>query len=359
MNTLWITLIVVVVLAWLAKSQDLQFEGGITTQRIHHSNKTKFFFILIVLVLIFVAGCRYYVGSDFRAYYHDYVTYINELPEALRTFNEPVIRLIYKIVTLIWRDGWACILSVAAITLILELRFVYINTDDILLASILFMFIMFSSCFNAVRQSLAVAVFCCGFPFLRERRFKPYLLVCIIAFLCHRSALVLLPIYFVVHRKLRLLNLLLVLAGVILLFQSYELLFSAVGLVSGEDVNLNDSYWTNSVNVLSTITAVVPFFAFILILNDHEKTEEETFYLNLLLIHAVISVVTMNSTAIARTRMYSAPFLVIAIPELLKKTNIKYRRVIAYVIVILYGIVWWYTSKDIVWSWMWQRGHAV
>lgn len=359
MNTLWITLIVVVVLAWLAKSQDLQFEGGITTQRIHHSNKTKFFFILIVLILIFVAGCRYYVGSDFRAYYKGYETLINELPEALRTFNEPGLKLLYKLAVSIWHDGWACILFAAALTLILELRFVYINTDDVLLASILFVFILFSSSFNAVRQDLAVAVFCCGFPSLRERRFKSFLIICILAFLCHRSAIVMLPIYFLTHRRFKFFGLLSIAIGLFILFQSYEILFNAVGLLSGEEVNLNDSYWTNSVNALSTIVAVIPYFVFLLLLNGHDKSEEENFYLNLLFIHAIVSLVTMNSTAIARMRMYTAPFLVIAIPELLKKVNPKYRRIITYAIVIIYGFIWWYTSKDIVWYWMWQRGHAV
>ena len=359
MNTLWITLIVVFFLASFAKAQDFQFENGLTVHRVRHDNRTRLLFCIIVIVFVFVAGCRYYVGSDFGAYYHDYRKYIGEIPQSIRNLNEPVIRIIYRIATYVWDDGWACIFSVAAVTLILELRFIYINTTDIQLASILFVFIMFSGCFNAVRQALALAVVCCGFPYIRERRFKPFLVTFFIAFLCHRSAIIIILVYFFAHRKLNLASMLLTVVGLVIVLWSYGTVFNYVGFLTGEEIDLNNSYWANSVNVVSTIVAVVPFFAFWLLLNDHEKNEDEIFYLNLLFIHASISIITMNSTALARLKMYTESFQIIAYPELLKKMNPKYRRIITYAIIVLYGFIWWYSSKDIVWHWMWERTHVV
>ena len=80
--------------------------------------------------------------------------------------------------------------------------------------------------------------------------------------------------------------------------------------------------------------------------------------MNILLVSAVISIVTMNSAALARMSMYMGPFTVIAIVELLKKVSDIDRGLITTLIILLYGIVGYvecdgvsFTLDNLKWFW--------
>ncbi len=359
MSVLWTTLLIVAVLGYFSQTNDYQLGDEITYCKVSHTRQAKFFFCLVVIVLIFVAGNRYYVGSDFKSYYHGYEYYSSDLWRRLVKLDEPVISIIYKIATAIWHDGWAGILATAAFTIVLSLNYIYRNTDCILLALVLYVFIVFGSCFNAVRQTMAMAICCCAFPYLRDKKPKQYFLIIFIAFLCHKSAILMLGVYFVCHRKITLKHVLILTIVSIIVLNSYDRVYMLAGSILDEEISLENEYWTNEVRPLSVIVECVPFLFFEILLSGHEKTEEEDFYLNLLLINLLVSVITMNSTCLARMRIYTNPYLVIALPELLKKTRPIDRKIVTLTMVVLYGVVWWYSSRDLTWLWLWQRSHVV
>lgn len=52
-----------------------------------------------------------------------------------------------------------------------------------------------------LRQYLAVAVFVASFPLILERRMVPYLVVCVLNFFLHRTAILCIPVYFIFLMK--------------------------------------------------------------------------------------------------------------------------------------------------------------
>lgn len=57
--------------------------------------------------------------------------------------------------------------------------------------------------FNGLRQGLSMAIFVLATPYLLERRFTPYLIICVCASFFHTSALFMLPFYFLVNLRVK------------------------------------------------------------------------------------------------------------------------------------------------------------
>ena len=77
----------------------------------------------------------------------------------------------------------------------------YKYSSDLPFSLFLLMFLSYYTMINGIRQVLAAAILLMGLPFLRDRRFWYYLLFVLLAYTIHASAIVMLPLYFVLTRK--------------------------------------------------------------------------------------------------------------------------------------------------------------
>ena len=132
------------------------------------------------------------------------------------------------------------------------------------------------------------------------------------------------------------------LVGVFIFLGSYNFLFQVAENVLDKSYNMDDIYLNTSVNIFRILVGVSPAIYFGVSLWNKEKTQIEVFYLNLLFIHAIANLTTINSAYLARFTIYTSPFAVIAISELSKTINIKYRKVTMVCIILLYFIFWLY-----------------
>ena len=335
---------------------DYSPKRELTFKRVNHTIQASSLYIFLSVILVLFAGCRYYVGTDFGAYYK-YNNYL-DFWESLRNIDEPGIRLIYSIAIRIHESGQFCIFSVTAVILGLELWIIYKNTDQIGVASILFCFICWTSCFNTIRQALAIAVLFCGFPALRDKNYKIYIIFAFLAFLCHKSAIIMVLISIMISRKTSFGNVILLLILSIVTLYSYDRVFRVVNIVLDNSITGDELYWSTQVNRLRPLVRIVQAGFFLYVYRDVEKTDTVCFYLNILLVSAVISIVTMNSAALARMSIYMGPFTVIAIVELLKVFSDINRGLITTLIIILYGIVEYaecdgmiFTLEKLRWLW--------
>ena len=341
MTVYWIVWASIILIAALISNAKTEPDTQLTINRRYHSGTEKWLFIIATLLLIFIAGCRYNVGADFGGYYDLYARYLN-FWEALKTFSEPGIHLVYSIASMISNTGRFCVFTVALVTIGLQMLTLYRNTNNIALALILYTFMCWTACFNGVRQALAAAVLFCGFSALRDKKFFKFFVIVILAFLCHRSAIVMVLMYFIIYRKVSIRNVLfLIIVSSIVLF-SYDYVYQFAGLVLAEDITVTTTYWSRVVNPLRVLSRVVPAAFFLFICRNKEKTPEMSFYLNLLVLGAVISVATMNSAALSRMNMYMTPFMIVSIVELFKVVDSRYTKLITIATVLLYGIMEWY-----------------
>lgn len=336
----WIVWTSVIILAIMAQKADYLPDGALSVERRVHTRNTRVLYILAALILIIIAGCRYNVGADFGAYYRNYTKYLDFWSD-LKKLNEPGIRLIYSLAAKVINNGQFCILAASVVTLGLILFTMYRNTDGIAMALVLFMLLCWTNSFNAVRQMLAAAVLFCGFPSLRNRKFIQYLFFVFLAYLCHRSAALMLLVYFPAVRKVTPMHaiILIVLSAAVLYIYDYA--FEFARFILEETINEQKEYWSGHVSIFRVLTYTAPAAYFLFEMRNREKTPEVSFYLNLLLMTAAVAVATMHSKAFGRMNMYMMPFMVISIAELMKVIESRNKQLISVAIVVLYLIVEW------------------
>ena len=310
----FLTAFSVFLLTYLAQSNDYCSEKLTNNGVVNHSSHTKRLIFLACVVLVCVAGLRYYVGTDYGGYYHDYLRYANELWERIKTFDEPGYSFLAEITRRVGADGGLTIFLASAVTISVSVFTIYKNTDETHYALLLYIFMgCWDSSFNAIRQTLAASFLFASIGYLRDKKFGRFLLLLLLAFLCHRSAIVMVVIYFLAHRKVSIGNFFIMVVGVIVLLASTNFLFSVAENVLDKSYNMSYGYLTTSVNLFRVYVGVAPAVFFGIISKQSERNKTDDFYLNLLLIHAVFNVITVGSAYLARMVIYTTPFAVISI----------------------------------------------
>lgn len=164
---------------------------------------------IVILLLIFISGTRYYMGgTDVYAYENVYngapsinivlkylLTGINE---GVNTNYETGFILICSII-----KGLG--LSYFGFTLVFSILFyvlMYKGLKEFVTGWApfwaLFMYkIMFYNTFISIRQGMTMAIFCYALKYIRDKKIIKYLIWSFIAFFIHRGAIILFPLYFV------------------------------------------------------------------------------------------------------------------------------------------------------------------
>lgn len=347
MSVYFITIFSVFVLCCLVRNFDYQTLTLRNNGTIKHTSTAKLFYVFIFAVLVFVAGFRYYVGTDFGNYYLYYEKYASEFFENLKTFNEPGFRLICWLVVLFGGNGTTFIFFAAAITIALFMITIYKNTDMLLPATLLYIFLgCWHGAFNGVRQYLAAAIVFAGLRYIKERKFWKYALVVFIAFLFHSSAIMMIFIYFIAYNKISFRNIILLVGTSLIILFSFTEVLEFAGFILQEEFVEGDEYITSSVNIFRILVALAPAIFFLFLYQKRTITREQQFWFNMLIINGVMMFATSNSAYLARMGIYTAPFSAIGIPELIKGVNPKEKKIITTIILIAFAAFWLYEISN-------------
>lgn len=343
----YITFLFVVIMSSLADNNEIENVGSTNCYIKQDSNNNDTFFLLACCVLIFVSGFRFKVGTDFGAYYFGYMESISKLPTTIRTLNEPGLGILSWLVTRVVDDGQAVIFVSALLTIALPMVVIHKHNDKLVLPMIMFMTDSWIGSFNGIRQYLAASIVFGGYSYLKNKEFAKYAIIIFVAFLFHRSAIVVLLFYFLVHRKINIENFVIAVCVTLIALYSYRYLFSIANYVMDSVYSTDVTYTTLHVNRIRVIASAIPATVFLLLYWGKEKSNEETFYLNLTIIHALIRIITMNSALLYRIGIYTELFQLIAIPQLLKGLSVNNRRVIiAGLLFMSIGMGWYEIIKS-------------
>lgn len=153
----------------------------------------RLLFITPFVLLFLISAFRFDVGYDYFAYY-EMITDISD--DSVERF-EPLSYLFILIAR--YFDAPYLLFILFAVPTYLPVFGFCKRTGHPQLAFWIFVFFFWLSSFGVIRQAAAMGIILIAFQALFERKFKRYLLLCILASLFHMTALVMLPIYFVYH----------------------------------------------------------------------------------------------------------------------------------------------------------------
>ncbi|MDG5472606.1 EpsG family protein [Jeotgalibacillus sp. ET6] len=342
MTILWINLLLVFMFAFFSRYAAIP-AGHPNAAIPVHAN--KLLVIMAALILVVVSGLRSNIGDTFN--YVNIYTNNHFTLDYVMANKDIGFGLLQMVLQQISRDPQVMIFTTALFTnvLIVMVLFRYSRMIEVSL----FVYItggLFLISMNGIRQTLAAALAFCATKFLINGNFAGYATIVVFASFIHQSALVLLPIYFIVRTrpwsKATIGVILLSVAAVIGFEQFTSILFTAL-----EDTQYAayKDFDEGGANALRVLVSGVPLLIAYL---GREKLKtifpQSDVIVNMALLSVVFMVVSTQSWIFARFSIYFNLYQLILISWIVKLFREKDEKFIYFMILVLYLAFYYYEN---------------
>lgn len=311
-------------------------------KKLEHNYKryNNIFIFITLLSLIFTSGFRYGSGSDFFVYWGIYKDAPNII---LSEANDVGFIFICKLLNNISKNPQIMFLVTSIIINMLIVNTLRKKSDEYELSIFLYIttFIYYST-FNGVRQWLAASIIFASTEYLLERKTIKYIAMVLVATLIHASAIIMIPVYFIVNNKTFSLRNLLITTIFIMAVFAYipfvNILFSFLRDTQYAhyfDIMIEAERGVNIIRILVYLAPVSIALMLYKRLNNINNLNFDMI-LNLCIICCLIMILSVKQVFFARLVFYFEIYYLLLIPKLVKIGNIKLNRLIYYTICILY-----------------------
>lgn len=343
MTILWINLAIVFICAFFSRYFSTPV---ITTNNIIISVKpNKLFVLFVALCLIMVSGLRNNIGDTFF-YMHDYELKMFTW-EMVKTGKDIGFGFLQMVLQMFSDDAQILVFTTAVITNAL-IVFVLFKYSRMLELSI-FVYItggLYLISMNGIRQFLAAAIIFLATKYLIEGNWLKYFIVVIFASTFHQSALILIPIFFLVRfkawSKTTFILIFLAVIFVIGFDQFTTIIFSAIENTQyGHYKDFNEG----GANILRVLIDAVPLLIAYL---GRDKLRvlfpESDYIVNMALLGLVFMIISTQNWIFARFTIYFNLYQLILISWLIKLFKEKDQKLVYFGILICYFVFYFYET---------------
>lgn len=348
MNVLFNVMIITFILAQIACvfGKYVKCKDGYTEYK-----PNTFLSLLSISVLVVISGFRDGIGDTDT--YRDIVDGLgNNLIEFLRnptiTEDTGFYAIDVFIKQFISEESQVFLFIMALITLFAMIWRLRLDSDMFGVAVFIF---SATSCYltsmNGVRQSFVSSLLFLVYPLIYYRKWYIYIPIVLLLSTCHGSALIFIPLYFVLNCKgWGRMTWFIVFAGVFL-YISYPVTGPIIAQILGETQYGNYSEVLmssgNGANIIRVAVYLVPV---ILTYLGRERLKVYRYYniiINATVINAMVMLLATRYWIYARFNMYFALYAIIAICWCLKSLfSGKNRAIITGICLLMFGLFYWY-----------------
>lgn len=200
---------------------------------------------------------------------------------------------------------------------------IYKKSKNSCLSFIIFVCIgLYADCFSTLRQMIAVIMISGSFQYIEKQDIKKFLMIVVLASFFHKSAICILPMYFIVNKRI---DTIVISAWVI---------GCAVCIIFGENVMRHIAYRERYAVLIAkgsngavglTLLSFLIAFLMLLILKD-KKSRETRMYIYFQLIMCFLCVLTFTLPITARVISYFSMYLLVSLPNTCNKIEKIYTR---------------------------------
>ena len=245
-----------------------------------HVKGRTFWFMVMLLALITVAGLRYRIGID-SIRYEEYYKNLHTLGELnaddfLNTRFAPLYIILSSACRTVTSDFTLVQFAVSAIVNCTVFWFFKSNTRHVFFAiSLYYIFLYLNLNTEVLREALAVSAFLISWPFFRKGQWLWYYVMAIVAFFCHVSALMMfvLPVFWLPGMRWlftfgkRTIVICIILAGLsfyvrFFLFDFVQAIAFTENMAERAEVYSKSDLSSNSLNVFGVLSNVIRYFIY-------------------------------------------------------------------------------------------------
>lgn len=338
MTVLWTLLLIVFVVTFLARFQTFQSSDAIVLER-----PNKSFIFLAIVCIILVSGLRNTIGDTYF-YMHAYS--VSDFTwEYVRDNKDPGFSILQMILKNISDNPQILIFVTALITNLLIGITLYKHSRMIELSFYVYITAgMFTVSMNGIRQFLAASIIFIATKYLLNGDFKKYAFIVILASTVHQSALVLIPIYFIVRREAwtKVTFLLLALAIFIVMgfTQFSEMLFVSLENTQYGNYSTFEEGGANKIRVL--VDSVPVIIAFLGREKLRKLWPKSDIIVNLAVINLIFMIVATQNWIFARFNIYFSLYNLILISWLICLFKENSRKFVYYSLLVCYLMYFYY-----------------
>jgi transmembrane protein EpsG len=279
--------------------------------------------IFVILSLSLVSGLRFLVGTDYVNYT---ILFYDSNSYKIGTENLSGIEigfiLLCRLLYLFSHSPFPLFLVTSFIINIIIILSIREASEIFWLSCFLYITAgAFYSTFNVLRQSLAMAIVFLAVVRLMKGKNWEYFLYVGIASLFHLSALIMIPVYFIVTRRAwsPIFWVLIILELFIFVFYNQfvnELMIFLVNTryTSYKDVLLNAE---RGVNLVRYLVAMAPIILAFLFRKKLEKTQGSNILINMVLMGFLLFLLALKLVYFARVCIYFSMFIVLLLPRVI------------------------------------------
>ncbi|MEK3881799.1 EpsG family protein [Paenibacillus sp. PL2-23] len=340
MEMIWFTLLVVFMNAALARYFSIATERGPLP-----IIPNKIYIAFAALCLVLVAGLRNNIGDTYL-YMHSYV--VDDFSWAAVLQKDDIgFNLFQMLLKQVSDDPQIMIFITAFLTNLLIIIVFYQYSRLVELS--LFAYITtgaFIVSMNGIRQYLAAAIVFAATKALVEGKWKIYFPVVIFASFFHQSALILLPIYFMVRRKAWTLTSTILLGISILIVVGFNyfstMLFSVIENTQYAEYQ---NFQEGGANILRVLIYALPILiAYLGRVKLQAIFPQSDVFVNLSIVGAIIMIISTQNWIFARLGIYFTLYQLVLMGWIVKLFREKDQRFVYLIFICFYFLYFFYEN---------------
>ena len=269
------------------------------------------------IILCTFASLRYDFGNDYMSYYKKYkyihATGKSYFDEYLFTFLNKISPSFYIMIAII---------SVAFVFIVWKMVKANVKKEYIWVSVFIFVIspYLFLMNLSAIRQCLAMLLFIISVKYIIDKNFIKYAVCIIIGCFFHKSAVILLPIYFFINtKKLSKKQIFIIVTAVIVLITVFDFNNFMIKIAILFDDTNYMHYATSGLENSIRATLLASIYMIYVLLNTRKVSGDKSVYVKLYLIGTIFGVLAFRFSILTRIQMYFDIFAIVAIPAIMEQ----------------------------------------
>jgi transmembrane protein EpsG len=316
--------------------------------------------IISFFLMWFIAGLKFEMGGDWPSYTSFFkdvepleMVLTQKTPYYSKSYMEPAYKLLNAFVKSIGGNMQMVFFIVAFINSCLLFKALRMYcVYPVLGVLIYFCSIYFPLDMIAIRQAVAVQLFFIALYFVYLRKFWPFFLLLTIAFFFHRSAILLFPLYFIIHKELsyRTYTAIFILSAAVFFLQVQwftgllSFIADQIGGNNGGIIRMYLSSNTYGVNRVLSVGVLINLLLFVVYFRNRNELRQFKYYrifFNLFMINVVVFFVFYELIEISnRYRFYFLISNVILLPYLIILYKDVWLRLLTFIGIIAFSFLY-------------------